>query len=223
MSNGWWRPAFYDWVLAASEAKGLAARRRWLVQSAAGRVLEIGAGTGLNLRYYRSPKVESVLALEPLAAMRPRLAQRAATVSVPFEVRGATLAAADPPAASFDTVVTTLVLCGVDDLPATVAAIARCLVPGGRLLFLEPVVAGPGSRLARVAPPLWSRVSGGCHFDRDILGELRGHGLWVSDCDRFPLPAGGPLAASCVAGVAWRPPIGEPDPAMSVLAQGASL
>ena len=222
MSNGWWGPAFYDWVLAASEARGLAARRRGLIQSASGRVLEIGAGTGLNLRYYRPHKIKSVLALEPLAAMRQRLARRAVTVTVPVEIGGVPVAQADLPAAGFDTVVATLVLCCVDDLPATVAAVARCLVPGGRLLFLEPAAAGRRRR-ARSAPGLWSPLAGGCHLDRDILGVIRRAGLSVSDCDRFPLPAGGPRPASCVAGVAWRPPIGEPDPAMSVLAQGASV
>jgi SAM-dependent methyltransferase len=222
MSDGWWAPAFYDWMLAASEAKGLAARRRWLVRSAAGRVLEIGAGTGLNLRWYRPDNVDSVLALEPHAAMRARLAQRAATVAVPLEISGATVGAADLPAASFDTVVATLVLCCVDDLPATVASVARWLVPGGRLLFLEAVAAAH-RRLPRPSAAVWSRLAGGCRFDRDILGAVRGGGLSVSDCDRFSLPTGGWLSASCVAGVAWRPPIGEPDPAMSVPAQGASV
>jgi hypothetical protein len=97
------------------------------------------------------------------------------------------------------------------------------LVPGGRLLFIEHVAArGVRGFVQRAVSPLWCRVAWGCHLDRDTLTTLRQAGLSVSDCDRFPLPAAGPLFASCVAGVAWRPPVGEPDPEMSVLAPNAA-
>jgi SAM-dependent methyltransferase len=219
MTRRWWGPAFYDWTLAATEARGLATRRRHLVGSARGRVLEIGAGTGLNLRHYRPERVASVLALEPDAAMRDRLAGRAQTLTVPFEVRPVAVEDADLPEAAFDTVVVTLSLCCVADPDAAAAAIATWLVPGGRLLFIEHV-AGRGARrwAQRVATPLWSHLAGGCHLDRDTLATLRQAGLSVADCDRFALPAAGPLFGSCVQGVAWRPPVGEPDPALSILA-----
>jgi len=201
---------FYDWMMAATEARGLAARRRHLLATARGRVLEIGAGTGLNLRHYRPDRVDSLLALEPDPAMRARLAARARTLAVPLEVRAATIDEVQFPEGGFDTVVVTLTLCCVPDPGAAAAAIARWLTPGGRLLFLEHVVAlGPRGRLQRAATPLWSRLAGGCHLDRDTLGALREAGLSVSDCVRFAMPAAGPLFASCVEGVAWRPPIGE--------------
>lgn len=219
MTRRWWVPAGYDWMLAATEARGLAERRRRLLASATGRVLEVGAGTGLNLRHYRPERVSSILALEPDAAMADRLAWRAATLTVPFEARPVTIDDADLPAAGFDTVVATLVLCCVDDPQAAAAAITRWLVPGGRLLFIEHVAAlGARGRVQRAVTPLWSHLAGGCHLDRDTLATLRHAGLAVTDCDRFALPAAGPLFASCVQAVAWRPPIGEPDPAMSVLA-----
>ncbi|MDQ1368718.1 MAG: hypothetical protein QOF20_1071 [Acidimicrobiaceae bacterium] len=212
MTRHWWGPAFYDWVLAATEARGLANRRRRLLASARGRVLEIGAGTGLNLRHYRPDRVTSLTALEPDAAMRDRLAWRAETLTVPFQVLGVTVADADLPDGGFDTVVVTLVLCSVADPTAAAAAIVRWLVPGGRLLFIEHVAAlGVRGRLQRAVSPLWTRVARGCHLDRDTLTTLRQAGLSVSDCDRFALPAAGPLFATCVQGVAWRPPIGEPD------------
>jgi len=219
MARRWWVPACYDWSLAATEARGLAARRRRLVGSARGRVLEIGAGTGLNLRYYRPDRVTSVLALEPDRAMGQRLSKRATALTVPFEWRPVGVVDADLAEGEFDTVVVTLALCCVADPGAAAAAIAGWLVPGGRLLFLEHV-AGRGLRrwAQRAATPLWSQVAGGCHLDRDTLTALRQAGLSVSDCTRFALPAAGPLFGSCVEGVAWRAPIGEPDPDMSVLA-----
>jgi len=219
MMRDWWGPACYDWALAASEARGLAARRRWLVGSASGRVVEIGAGTGLNLRHYRPERVTSLVALEPDAAMGQRLLGRAATLRVPFEWQPVAVEEADLPDGGFDTAVVTLTLCTVADPVAAVAAIWRWLVPGGRLLFIEHVAArGARGLLQRAANPLWSPVAGGCDLHRDTLATLREAGMSVSDCDRFALPAAGPLLAACVAGVAWRPPIGEPDPAMSVLA-----
>ncbi len=223
MRHRWWGPACYDWALAATEARGLALRRRRLVGSATGRVLEIGAGTGLNLRHYRSDRVESVVALEPDAAMRTRLLWRAEMLTVPFDARGETIDDVELPEGGFDTVVATLVLCSVADPRRAAAAIARWLVPGGRLLFIEHVVAlGMRARVQHAATPLWSRLAGGCHLDRDTLSTLRAAGLSVSDCDRFALPAAGPLFATCVQGVAWRPPIGEPDSNLSVL-RGSSL
>jgi len=211
MSRDWWGPACYDWVLAASEARGLAARRRRLVGSARGRVLEIGAGTGLNLRHYRPEQVSTILALEPDRAMGRRLALRASGLATPFEWRRLAVDDADLPERGFDTVVATLTLCTVPDPAGAAAAIARWLVPGGRLLFLEHVAArGMRGRAQRAVTPLWSQVAGGCHLDRDTLATVRGAGLSVSDCDRFAMPAGGPLLSTCVAGVAWRPPIGDP-------------
>ncbi|MDQ1391632.1 MAG: hypothetical protein QOF30_609 [Acidimicrobiaceae bacterium] len=212
MTRHWWGPAFYDWVLAATEARGLADRRRRLLAAARGRVLEIGAGTGLNLRHYRPERVTSLTALEPDAALGGRLAWRAQTLSVPWEILGVAVEEADLPEGGFDTVVATLMLCSVGDPAAVAASIVRWLAPGGRLLFIEHVAArGLRGRLQRAVSPLWSRIAAGCHLDRDTLTTLRQAGLSVSDCDRFALPAAGPLFASCVQGVAWRPPIGEPD------------
>jgi len=206
--------------LAATEARGLATRRRRLLATATGRVLEIGGGTGLNLRHYRPDRVSSLVVLEPDAAMRARLVRRATSVALPLEVRGEAVDDADLPETGFDTVVATLTLCCLPDPARAAASIARWLAPGGRLLFIEHVRAiGVRGWLQGAATPLWSKVAGGCHLDRDTLQTLRDAGLAVSDCERFALPAGGPLFATCVAGVAWRPPIGEPDPAHSVLAR----
>src|SRR5579862_1468254 len=91
----------YDWMMAATEARGLAARRRHLLATARGRVLEIGAGTGLNLRHYRPEQVDSLVALEPDAAMRARLAARARTLAVPFEARAETIDEARLPEGGF--------------------------------------------------------------------------------------------------------------------------
>jgi SAM-dependent methyltransferase len=195
--------ALYDRLSAASEAGGLADRRRQLLARAHGRVLEIGAGTGLNLAYYQPGSVTSLVALEPDGAMRRRLEGRRTEASVPVHVVANGVETADLTDGSFDTIVTTMVLCTVPDLPVAAERVRRWLAPGGCLLFLEHVRA-PGSLgvAQRAVTPVWSLVAGGCHLDRDTLGALRGAGLLIADCDRFPMPAGGPLLRTCVQGMA---------------------
>jgi SAM-dependent methyltransferase len=201
--------ATYDRCLARSEAGGLGVRRRQLLGLARGRVLEIGAGIGLNLAHYPAGAVAGVLALEPDGARVRRLGPRAASAPVPCEVRQAGLDEAAFENGSFDTVVATLALCAAPDVEVAASRIRRWLASDGQLLFLEHVV-GMGWRagLRRAVTPLWALASGGCRLDRDTLGALRRAGLFVGECDRFPMPAGGTLLAECVQGVA-RPRVGQ--------------
>jgi ubiquinone/menaquinone biosynthesis C-methylase UbiE len=159
--------AGYDLAFARGEHAGMADHRRALLAAASGRVLEIGAGTGLNLPHY--PDGIELVLTEPEAPMARRLERRGGTVipasaeALPFED------------ASFDTAVSTLVLCTVPDPERAVAELARVLKPGGRLLFIEHV-RGEG-RLARWQDRLerpWRRIGNGCHANRDTLALLRG-------------------------------------------------
>jgi SAM-dependent methyltransferase len=202
--------AVYDRMMAGSEARGLSDRRRTLLAGARGRVLEIGAGTGLNLTHYPPDTVSSVVVLEPDAAMRRRLLERigSGTPPVAYEVHEAGIDDAIFPDGSFDTVVATLVLCTVPDQQRAVGAIRRWLAPDGRLLFLEHVRAtGLTGRLQRAARPLWQHLAAGCQLDRDTLGMLRQAGLAVTDCERFAMPASSILMSSCVQGVARPRPV----------------
>jgi SAM-dependent methyltransferase len=191
--------AVYDRLTAPSERAGLAARRQRLLADAAGRVLEIGGGTGANLPHYRG--VESVTVMEPSAAMRRRLLDRVASAPVRVEVHEAGVEAAPFPDGSFDTVVSTLTLCSVSDLVAGLAQIRRLLAPEGSLLFMEHVTT-PGwhHRVQVLADPLWGRVAGGCHLDRDIPALLRQAGFAVTDCERFRMPFANPLIGAAVQG-----------------------
>lgn len=197
--------AVYDRMLAPAEAAGLAAHRRHLLASARGRVLEIGAGTGLNLAHYPAGAVDSVVVLEPDAAMRRRLVPRAEAAGVPVEVRAGGVGDLKPEDGPFDTVVCTLVLCTVPDLAAAVSKIEAVLDPDGEFLFLEHV-AVPGFRghLQRLATPLWKHFAGGCRLDRDPVLALTDAGLAVVECDRFDLPATSTLARAAVRGRARR-------------------
>jgi len=167
--------AMYDRVLAKSETRGLADHRHRLLATAHGRVLEIGAGTGLNLSHYRPEQVSSLVALEPDGAMRRRLSARAGEATVPFEVVAAGVDDADLPEGGFDTVVATLVFCSVADPEAAAESVHHWLKPGGQLLFLEHVRAiGLRGAVQQAATPVWSLAVGGCHLDRRTLDTLNG-------------------------------------------------
>jgi SAM-dependent methyltransferase len=197
--------ATYDRCLARSEAAGLRDCRRRLLADARGRVLEIGAGTGLNVGHYPAGAVSGLVALEPDGAMVRRLLPRLASAPIPAEVHQRAIDEADLDDGSFDTIVSTLVLCTVPDVDRAARRIHRWLAPHGRLLFLEHVV-GVGWRagMRRAVTPVWSLAAGGCHLDRDTLAALRRADLFVTDCGRFPMPRGGMLLAECVHGAARR-------------------
>jgi SAM-dependent methyltransferase len=167
---GLWNRVFaaaYDPVVARAERAGIAAARQELLAGARGRVLEIGAGTGLNVEHY--PAGSAVTYTEPDPHMARRLRDRGVAV---IEAGAEALPFAD---GSFDTVVSTLVLCTVPDVAASLREIHRVLAPGGRLLFMEHVRATPGSSLERWQDRLhgpWHALACGCNCNRDLLTEL---------------------------------------------------
>lgn len=193
--------ALYDRMLAPLESAGLSARRHDLLAGATGRVLEVGGGTGLNLRHYTS--AGSVTVLEPDAAMRARLATRVGECPAPVTVVAAGIEDADLPEAGFDAIVCTLVLCTVPDLPAAVRRIRQLLAPGGRVLFIEHTAAPGGWGIVQwLLDPLWHRVVPGCHLHRDPTSAFRDAGMMVADYDRTPLRMVPGLIDSLVVGKA---------------------
>ncbi len=158
-----------------------------------GRTLIIGAGTGLDVEPL-GPRVTDVVLLEPDRSMRGELAGRWPEIPVlasPAEHM-------DVPDASFDTVLSSLVLCSVRDVDAVLREIARVLRPDGQFLFLEHV------RHDRLLPrvtqdaltPLWKVMGAGCHLNRSLQGALRRSPLRVADVRQvrdgwlFPIIAG---------------------------------
>ncbi len=183
--------ALYDLLSRSAEKGWLGERRDRLLTEARGEVLEIGGGTGANIPHYRD--VERVVLTEPDPFMRAKLRPKLARASVPVEVLDADAQALPFPDASFDTVVSTLVLCTVPDQHASLKEIRRVLRPGGRLLFLEHV-RGEGSiaRWQNRVVPLWRRLAAGCHPNRDTVAAMEVVGLRIQAIERFKPPV--PLA-----------------------------
>jgi ubiquinone/menaquinone biosynthesis C-methylase UbiE len=179
--------ALYDPLCASAERRWMGGRRRRLLAGARGAVLEIGGGTGANLAHYRN--VDRVTIAEPDPFMRNRIGPKLEDARVPVEVSAAGAESLPFPDGSFDTVVSTLVLCTVPDQEAALDEVRRVLRPGGRLLFIEHVrAAGPMARWQDRLEPLWRRLLGGCHPNRDTVAAIEEAGFEIETFESFYPP-----------------------------------
>jgi ubiquinone/menaquinone biosynthesis C-methylase UbiE len=197
--------AIYDRALASCERDGLRDMRGELLAEARGATLEIGAGTGHNLEHYPETVTRLVLA-EPDPHMARRLRPHAA------EVVGDAVEVVDAPAESlpfadesFDTAISTLVLCTVSDPGRAISELRRVLRPGGRLLLIEHVRSPDNPRLARWQDRLerpWGWFTGACHPNRDTAAALGAGGFDLSAVVNAQLPPAAMLIKPVITGVA---------------------
>jgi SAM-dependent methyltransferase len=182
------------------------AHRRRLVDGLSGRVIEVGAGNGLNFRFYPA-SVEQVVAVEPEPLLRAKAVEAARTTSVPITVIEGVAARLLADDESFDAGVASLMLCSVPDQKRALAEFHRVIRPGGELRFYEHVVSErPGSRrLQRLADAtVWPHVAGGCHLSRDTGAAIAGAGFAVERCERFSFSPVGIPKLPHILGVARR-------------------
>jgi ubiquinone/menaquinone biosynthesis C-methylase UbiE len=177
-----------------------------LRQETAGRtwgdVLEIGGGTGANLKYF--PPDSRITIIEPDPHMRRKLRQKAIRQRRVIRIArasGERLPYAD---ASFDCVLSTLVLCMVDDQDEVIREARRVLKPGGAFLFYEHVVSPRkwGRRMQNALNPLWSRATTGCNLNRDIAASIHSAGFSSVEMRAFDLSIGLPVTIPNIIGVA---------------------
>jgi len=183
--SSWSFSMIYDPFLWWAERAGMAERRRALLASARGSVLELGAGTGLNLRHYPD-ELDRLVLTEPGRHMARRLERRIDRLERRPEMVRAPVEALPFDEGVFDTVVSTLVLCTVEDPQRALAEIRRVLRPEGSLLFLEHV-RSDDRRLARWQDRLhrpWRSFAEGCNCNRPSLELLRRAGFEVSAGER---------------------------------------
>lgn len=164
--------------------------RSSLLGAAEGRVLEVGMGSGLNLRYYNPDKVDFVWGLEPSEGMRKKARKNLARSPVQVEWLGLPGEEIPLDNHSADTVVLTFTLCTIPGWEAALKQMHRVLKPGGRLLFCEHGAA-PDASVARWQDrinPVWKKVAGGCHLNRRIPELLAQGGFTIGDLQMDYLP-----------------------------------
>jgi len=174
-------------IAATGERFGLGKWRRQMLEGAGGRVIEVGAGAGANFAHYPATVTE-VVAVEPEPALRRRAARAARKAPVRVQVRAGNAESLPFEDGTFDTAVTSLVLCSVPDQREALAEIRRVLRPGGELRFLEHVRARSSGllRLQRVLDAtVWPRLAGGCHLTRDTESAIKAAGFGISRIRRF--------------------------------------
>jgi ubiquinone/menaquinone biosynthesis C-methylase UbiE len=193
-------PYVLDWTL---RGKVFDEQRRRLLAEAAGEIVEIGFGTGLNLRHYR-PEVTRLKAIEPARMLPKRVERRIAVCSFPVERIAAQAESLPLEDATCDCAVTTWTLCSVRDVAASLAELRRVLRPGGKLLFLEHGLSDD----PRVAPwqrrltPLSRLLGCGCHLDRPIARFIEASELTTVRLERFVLHGESPIVGQMYVGVA---------------------
>lgn len=174
----------------ACSCKPVQGQRAKVVPQAAGVVLELGFGSGLNLPHYDRAKVSRLYALEPAVGMLARARDQIAKAAMPVEILHETAERLSLPPASVDTVVVTYTLCSIPDPVAALEGARRALKPGGRLLFCEHGAAPDASvrRWQGRIEPVWRVIGGGCHLARDIPGLIRAGGFEIEQLDTMYLP-----------------------------------
>lgn len=176
----------YSRLGARMEAAGVAEHRERLLMGLIGRVVEVGAGNGLNFSHYPGTVTE-VIAVEPEPYLRAQAGLAAQNASVKVTVVNGDAEHLPVEDASVDAAVTSLVLCSVGNPAAALTEIRRVLRPGGELRFYEHVCASDArlARIQRVVDPIWSRFAGGCRLSRSTLETIQAAGFIVDECEQF--------------------------------------
>jgi ubiquinone/menaquinone biosynthesis C-methylase UbiE len=180
----------YERISAEAERRGSAGHRDRMLAGLSGRVVEVGAGNGLNFAHYPATVTE-VVAVEPDDRLRGLAERAAADAAAPVRVvpgHADELPAEDD---SFDAAVASLVLCSVPEPADALAEIGRVLKPGGELRFYEHVRSSTAVRgkLEDLVTPLWRRAAGGCHPNRRTAEAIAAAGFQMQQLDRFPFRA----------------------------------
>ncbi len=193
MHSGGWEPPRYGRL------------KPKLLGALEGEVVEIGPGSGVNLKYYRDDVRWT--GVEPNTFLHERIRHRASGLGTPVRLLAGSAERLDLPDGSVDAVVGTLVLCSVGDQARALAEVVRVLKPGGRYVFVEHVAAPLGTRTRRLQEtwtPILRHLPGGCSPNRETQGVIERAGFGAIADERFELPTVFGIALPHIAGTATK-------------------
>jgi ubiquinone/menaquinone biosynthesis C-methylase UbiE len=185
-------PWLLDLAMRNSE---IARYRRRIVPRAAGRVVEIGIGSGLNLPFY-GKGVERVVGIDPSEELLAMTRRKAAGATFPVELMARGAESLPLETASADSAVTTFSLCTIPEPLTALREVHRVLRPGGSLIFAEHGLAPDASveRWQHRLNPWWTKLAGGCNLDRRIDALLTAAGFEITEITREYARGPKPLA-----------------------------
>ena len=198
---------FFAWSLSKLQrcyGDEIDQRKKELLGALHGTVVEIGPGAGANLGFY--PDHVSLVLVEPNPYMRPYFEEMARQHDVTFEICGGTAEDLNLSDASADFVVSTLVLCSVDDPEAALQEVLRVLKPGGRFIFVEHVAAPHGTTTRKWQGRLrgfWRRICDGCTLDRETWIVIEEAGFATCEIEHFEAEDA-PLVKPHIAGIGMK-------------------
>ncbi len=181
----------FPWLLhGACSLPQIAAQRRKILPLAEGVVVEPGMGTGLNMAFYDAGKIDRLIGIDPAPALMA-MAKKAA-LNQPFDVELLVDSAEHMRLEdnSADTMVLTYSLCTIPDARATLREARRVLKPTGKLLFSEHGLSNRAhtARWQNRLAPVWKRIAGGCHLNRNTERLLLEEGFSISRIEKKKLP-----------------------------------
>ncbi len=180
---------FFHRFCGRDRGQGERELRRELLAGASGRVVEVGAGNGINFEHYPGT-VDELIAVEPEPYLREQAERAAGKAAIPVRVVPGLAASLGLAGDSVDVLVVCGVLCSVPDQREALAEFGRVLRSGGELRFYEHVCSRRAgfARWQRRVDSIWSRLMGGCHTDRDTLAAIAAAGFRVERCRGFGFP-----------------------------------
>lgn len=168
----------------------IASQRQMVVPLATGNVIEIGAGSGLNLPYYNPEHVSKVTAVEPSRELWAKLDLDVSRLKFPVEYLPACAEEIPLPSGQYHTILSTFTLCTIRNIELAFAEMRRLLFPGGKLVFCDHGLSPepPVYKWQHRITPLWKSVSGGCHLNRDIPAIITNNGFSLQQINTRYLP-----------------------------------
>ncbi len=197
----------YDYAMRSTEKKCLHEWRMSLLSQAKGELLEIGAGTGVNLPHYPERVTQMTLS-EPDMQMRKILQKKTLSMQkTRVNITHWGIESIDMPDSSFDTIVSTLVLCSVPHLENSLKEIYRLLRPQGTFLFLEHIISDHPQTLSwqRRIEPFWKICAGNCRLTRDTATAIRASGLRIKQLTEAPMTGTPAFVSRTIRGAASKP------------------